>query len=40
MTRQAVSRLQRNSKKRKSTDFSFRTVTSELSLNAQDLQKS
>ena len=27
-------------KKRKSTDFSFRTATSELSLNAQDLQKS
>ena len=26
--------------KRKSTDFSFRTATSELSLNAQDLQKS
>ena len=40
MTRQAASRLQRNSKKRKSTDFSFRTATSELSLNAQDLQKS
>lgn len=40
MTRKAASRLQRNSKKRKSMDFSFRTATSELSLNAQDLQKS
>lgn len=27
-------------KKRKSTDFSFHTAISELSLNAQDLQKS
>ena len=40
MTRLAALRLQRNSKKRKSTDFSFHTAISELSLNAQDLQKS
>ena len=36
---EAASKLQRNSKKKKSTDFSFLIATSELSSSVQDLQR-
>ena len=39
MTKRAASKLQRNSKKKKSTDFSFLIAISELSSSVQDLQR-